>query len=176
MPESQAKALGFLPIRPTKGRKSRPPLEPPLERLRHTGPKRQLTEIELAAGVKRAPGHEASWEHRRGGETIDSGGVKSGLEGSGKVPMGKEQVRIHTEGKVVDIARQKSQAGDLQPGDRFYIDGVRGPCKPLCQPEMRKGAVEMKIWFVYRAGGETWTFSPFGGVTRRYRGRTQVVR
>lgn len=97
-------------------------------------------------------------EHRsKDDELLFKGNFKSGNEGKkGKLNQ-QEALRTHTERKFLDYVND-----DLELGDKLKMQGTLPPCKPGCQPAIRRVVSEKQVSATYHASsnGNTYKWTP----------------
>ena len=78
--------------------------------------------------LKKTRGHSATWEHLDvHGNIIDSGSSQSGGTNPGRVLSWEEQLKTHTESKILN---ELSEKGTVSQGDTIVIYGTKPPCNP----------------------------------------------
>ena len=102
--------------------------------------------------------HKMYGEHRsKDDELLFKGNFKSGNEGKkGKLNQ-QEALRTHTERKFLDYVND-----DLELGDKLKMQGTLPPCKPGCQPAIRRVVSEKQVSVTYHASsnGNTYKWTP----------------
>ena len=105
--------------------------------------------------------HHMEGEVVRDGKPVDKfhGEYTSGAEpGCGRLNY-QEQLSTHTESKFLD-----NLEGKVKPGDHLEMHGSKNPCRPGCQPKIRKFVARNDVTASYSASdtGLQYNWEPTG--------------